>query len=342
LVAEGDLVELGDGVGLDRSQSLAEALASLPQELKRVRGRTLGSGAIRISPVLFYEVGLQGRSDLVGCLQRVVDGPVPRGVVNHMASIPSQPLDAGRQGAHSDECSYSAGILADQNFRSRAVAAVERGIVEEGNLQAALDALLSAAHEGDVVASETGMQLCGDLWMYWHIRGKNLTARKYAASFIEAAASAAPSTGRAGALITAGLASWVLGRYEQANQEWDQAYRIAAELEAEREIGISALLWGLGLLGFDLDAALTRASESIERSRSAELTWVEGLASTIDGILHTVARDLDTAGARYRGALAIQERLGDPEGAGLSLVPERVSCPPARIAAVIGLGEPAG
>jgi tetratricopeptide (TPR) repeat protein len=186
------------------------------------------------------------------------------------------------------------------------------------------------------------MQLCGDLWMYWHIRGKNLTARKYAASFIEAAASAAPSTGRAGALITAGLASWVLGRYEQANQEWDQAYRSAAELEAEREIGISALLWGLGLLGFDLDAALTRASESIERSRSAELTWVEGLASTIDGILHTVAGDLDTAGARYRGALAIQERLGDLEGAGLSLVPERVSCPPARIAAVIGLGEPAG
>jgi hypothetical protein len=33
LVAQGDLVGLGDVVGLDGSQSLAKALASLPQEL---------------------------------------------------------------------------------------------------------------------------------------------------------------------------------------------------------------------------------------------------------------------------------------------------------------------
>ena len=199
------------------------------------------------------------------------------------------------------------------------VAAVERGIVEEGNLQAALDILLSFAQEGDAPACEVGMQLTGDLWMYWHIRVKNLTARQYAATFIEADASAAPTLGRAGALITAGLASWVLGRYEQANEEWAEAYRISAELEAEREVSISALLWGLGLLGFDLDAGLSRASESIERSRIAGLTWVEGLASTIDGILHTVAGDLETAGTRYSAALTIQQRLGDHEGAGLSL-----------------------
>ncbi len=199
------------------------------------------------------------------------------------------------------------------------VAAVERGIVEEGNLQAALDALLSATHEGDAEASETGMQMCGDLWMYWHIRGKNLTARKYAASFIEAAASSASSTGRSGAMITAGLASWVLGRYEQANKEWEEAYRIALEVKGEREIAISALCCGLGLLDFDLDAALARAGESIERGRGGGLTWVEGLASTIDGILQTAAGNVEAARARYSSALAIQERLGDLEGAGLSL-----------------------
>ena len=33
-VAQGDLVRLGDAVGLDGSQSLAQTLASLPQELK--------------------------------------------------------------------------------------------------------------------------------------------------------------------------------------------------------------------------------------------------------------------------------------------------------------------
>ena len=41
--------------------------------------------------------------------------------------------------------------------------------------------------------------------------------------------------------------------------------------------------------------------------------------STIDGILLSVAGDLDTAGTRYSQALEIQQRIGDEEGAGLSL-----------------------
>jgi hypothetical protein len=63
LVAQGDRVRLGDGVGRDRSQSFAEALASLPQELERVGGGILGNCAIRVSPMLLDEVSLKGRSD---------------------------------------------------------------------------------------------------------------------------------------------------------------------------------------------------------------------------------------------------------------------------------------
>jgi hypothetical protein len=36
-------------------------------------------------------VCLKGCGDFVGRLQRVVDGPVPCGVVNHVASIPRSP-----------------------------------------------------------------------------------------------------------------------------------------------------------------------------------------------------------------------------------------------------------
>ena len=57
------------------------------------------------------------------------------------------------------------------------VGSLERGIAEEGNLQAALDTFLARARGGDAVAAEAGMQMCGDLHLYWHIRGKNLTAR---------------------------------------------------------------------------------------------------------------------------------------------------------------------
>ena len=74
-----------------------------------------------------------------------------------------------------------------------------------------------------------------------------------------------------------------------------------------------------GSLGFDLEAGLRRTSESIERSRALGFTWAEGFASTLDGILNAVAGDLDTAQTRYSQALEIQRRIGDEEGAGLSL-----------------------
>jgi len=90
-VAQRDLVRLGDVIGLDCSQSFTKALASLSQQLERVSGGILDSATIRISPMLLDEVSLKGRSDFVSRLQRVVDGPVPCGVVNHVASIPRSP-----------------------------------------------------------------------------------------------------------------------------------------------------------------------------------------------------------------------------------------------------------
>jgi tetratricopeptide (TPR) repeat protein len=199
------------------------------------------------------------------------------------------------------------------------VRSLERGIAEEGNLQAALNTLLAGALDGDAAASEEGMQLCGDLWMYWHIRGKHLTAREYAASFLDADVGGSPTAGRAGALITAGLASWALGQFERTNDQWAEAYRIAAECDADRELCIGAFLQGFGLLGSDLEAGLRWTSESIERSRALGFTWAEAFASTLHGILNAVAGDLDTAQTRYSQALEIQQRIGDEEGAGLSL-----------------------
>jgi predicted ATPase/class 3 adenylate cyclase len=45
------------------------------------------------------------------------------------------------------------------------VASVERGTLEDGNLQAALDAFLAAARGGDEEALELALQMTGDLWM---------------------------------------------------------------------------------------------------------------------------------------------------------------------------------
>ncbi len=146
-----------------------------------------------------------------------------------------------------------------------------------------------------------------------------LTGRCVANAVAGRRRSGLPRGDQADALITAGLASWVLGQFERANDEWAEAYRIAAELEADRELCIAAFSQGLGLLGFDLEAGLRWTRESIERSRALGFTWAQGLALTVDGILNAVAGDLDTAQTRYSQALEIQQRVGDEGGAGMSL-----------------------
>jgi predicted ATPase len=198
------------------------------------------------------------------------------------------------------------------------IGSVERGIAEEGNLQAALETLLAGARGGDAAACEGGMQLCGDLWMYWHIRGKNVSAREYAEAFLAASQGLPTSVGRSGALINVGLASWMTGQIERANEEWSEAYRIAEEVGAGRELCLAALCQGLGLLGVDTEGALEWTARGIEQSRGREFEWALGFALSFNGIAHALSGEVDVAEVRYLEALQIQQRLGDCEGIGTS------------------------
>jgi predicted ATPase len=202
---------------------------------------------------------------------------------------------------------------------SAQVASVERGIAEEGNLHAALDTLLARAQSGEHASAEAGMQMSGDLWMYWHVRGKNVSAREYAEAFLAAGGGRAPSAGRAAALLTVALGSWMTGQVERATDEWGEAYRVAEKVGAERELCLAAVCTGtLGLLGVDAKA-LEWEARGIERSRAAGFDWALGLGLTFDGMLYAAQGDAETARARFSEALEIQERLGDREGGGVSL-----------------------
>ena len=197
--------------------------------------------------------------------------------------------------------------------------AIERGIREEENLGAALDTLVAMARQGDQAAAEQGMQMCGDLWMYWHIRGKNLTARDYAAAFLDTEAGSAATAGRAGALRTAGLAAWMLGDLERADAQWREAYGIAGALGDDRELCLSSLARTLALLGVDNDAAGRCAREAVARSAALGFAWAEGFSLTFEGLVSTLTGDVAGAKSNFDEALAIQLRLGDEEGAGVSL-----------------------
>ena len=125
--------------------------------------------------------------------------------------------------------------------------------------------------------------------------------------------------GRAGALITAGLASWMLGQLDRSKEEHSEAYRIATKLGADRERCVAAFLGPIAMIGLDLEVARELAGDAVAHSRERGLVWAEGFASSIDGIVRTVAGDVDAAHASYTRALEVQQQLADEEGAGLSL-----------------------
>jgi tetratricopeptide (TPR) repeat protein len=172
---------------------------------------------------------------------------------------------------------------------------------------------------GDAAASELGLQLTGDLWMYWHIRGKNVSAQEYAMSFLDADSGRSPTVGRAGAMLTAGLGSWMSGQFERSRGEWAEAYRIAGDLGAGRELCLGAFAQALALLMLDPEAGLRWTKDGIDRSRALGFSWALGFSLSVDGMLQALAGDSDTAEASYAEALEIQKRLGDREGAGMSL-----------------------
>ena len=199
------------------------------------------------------------------------------------------------------------------------IGALQRGIADEGNLTAGLDTFLARARRGDSMAVEAGMKMCGDLYFYWHIRGKNVTAKEYAAAFLECDTGRLATIGRVGALICAGLGSWILGEFQLSYEQLNEAYRMATELGARREQCMSALLQGVALLGLDLEAGLKWMNDAVDLGRKTGFTWGLGMALSFDGILRAVSGDPDFADRRFLEALKIQQTLGDLEGIGLSL-----------------------
>ena len=200
------------------------------------------------------------------------------------------------------------------------VASVESGIEEEANLQAALDTFLGLARTGDRDACEGGLLMCDHLWMYWHVRGKNLTAWEQARSFLDADTERLPTVGRAGALLTASLGSWMGGQIERAKEELDEAYEIAAAVDAPREQCVAAVMQGtFGLLGYDPADAFRSARLGIELGRQHGFDFALAIGLVFEGMLHAAAGNPAEAEPRFAEALAIQERHDDFEGAGMSL-----------------------
>jgi len=206
------------------------------------------------------------------------------------------------------------GIEGDDQLRQ-----LRRGIADEGNMLAGLDLHLSRARADELAACEAGMRMTGDLIMFWHLRGKNVTAAEYAAAFLAADTRKEPTTGRAGALLAAGLASWMLGENDRSMAEWREALETALLAGAPRETCFADMVQGLGAIAGDQAYGIEATKRGIERSRRLGLGWHEAFCRTVNGILHMVIGDVEAARAHLEDARRIQQRLGDYEGLGMTL-----------------------
>jgi predicted ATPase len=199
------------------------------------------------------------------------------------------------------------------------IPSIELGIVEERNLEAAIATLLRSAQQGNRDAGELGLRVCGELLMYWHIRGKNISAHEGAVAFLAAQGPSEATSGRAGALMTAGLAQWILGLNDDALSTWSEAVAVAEQAGAQRELCFSEFAMALGFLTAGDERARVWSQRSIEHARQFGLTWSEGFALTIDAMGCAMVGDAAAATSEFQEALRIQRHLGDEEGAGMTL-----------------------
>jgi predicted ATPase/class 3 adenylate cyclase len=191
---------------------------------------------------------------------------------------------------------------------------------EVSNIQHALEWWLALAEEGDEEAAEFGLQLCGELWMYWHIRGMHIGARGWVDDFLEAAGGHRDTPGTCAALITAGLCSWTLGDYPRAVKELEASYQIGKKLGLAYEMAFATSCLTISHLPLgEISEATKNVRESIEIAGEIGNEWILAFSLAFNGLISFVTGDLNDAETKYREALKIQQRIGDYEGGGFSL-----------------------
>ena len=180
--------------------------------------------------------------------------------------------------------------------------------------------MLTRAKEGDEAAREVGFLICGELYLFWHIRGKHISAKDAIESFLSTSESQHPTRGKCKALITASLASWALGKFKQGIEEALAGYAIAKELHAELEMAEANLMLGLIYLMVDMDLAKKYAKEGEKRCRElGNIPSVLGFVLWIQGLMNKIEGDWEKSKMIFNEALNIQLKIGDREGGGLSL-----------------------
>jgi non-specific serine/threonine protein kinase len=193
---------------------------------------------------------------------------------------------------------------------------IRQGTSEEANIQAALDYLLNLAIQGDEVAREMGLSMCGELWMFWHIRGKNKSAKDLVNAFFEATPDQTPSLGKCKAMMASVVAYWILGDFTSCIDQAHLHYAMAQQLSNDLEIAKASLNLLAGYMFVDSIKAKNYSDESVVLFRKLNHPYWLGIALWFNGIVHLFSGDPGKAEERYLESLRYTKKTGDLEHQG--------------------------
>jgi predicted ATPase/AraC-like DNA-binding protein len=207
-------------------------------------------------------------------------------------------------------------IISEGTRGKRQKERMKLGILNESNIFAALDFLLEKSKQKSEVAQELGLSICGDLWTYWHIRGKHNTTKVYINSFLDATGDKKPSLGMCGALFSLHVACFTLGEVDKSREVAFRLFRTAEVLNniIEETKGLFAL--GFGHMFIDLEKAIKYNDNTLTRFRKINDGYWIGLTLWQKGLFNLIGGNFVKAKESYTESLALFQKYNENEGIG--------------------------
>jgi predicted ATPase/Tfp pilus assembly protein PilF len=220
---------------------------------------------------------------------------------------------------HADYFASLAAALWIDFRESRQVEAIRRADEEAANIEAALTHYHTAAVLGDEEAARRGLELCGDLWMQWHIRGLHIRAREWSRRFLDLPAAGRHDLARARALQAAAVASMTLGDVEASMRDFAEMDPLCYGRDPATAT-IGAIAHGVGHLSAgDIAGAGPQLVEAVRRARELGRPWELGLALSFLAIVEAARGDMAAARAHAEEAIPMQRAIDDWQGLGTAL-----------------------
>jgi predicted ATPase len=258
-------------------------------------------------------------------LVRVVGSSERYALLETIRAFSAEQLHAGGEveAVRDRHADYFVGFAADVAagiFGTTQLEAMRRGHDDNANTLAAVSWLATRAREGDPVALEKGLLLCGHLDWFWHISALHDTARVWLDTLLPLAANRPASRGRALAWLAAGMVSSATREWERSLKEWGNGFedaRVAGDARAAAEG-----LMGMGYRNLSLgriDEARAALDDAIARCESGVSPFVQGIAMSLKGMLLFTTGDADAGMALVERARQILVSMGDHELRGVAI-----------------------